>query len=419
MNKIAASIGLVALGTTAIQAVESSALNSMQNTKPWSIAASLRGFYDDNIDTAPNGQSSLGYQIAPSFDFGMAGEQTSFNVGYSFSANYYENQPSFQTEKWSYAHVFDGMLSHTFNPRLEMSVTESFSLGQEPDIRRSNGFLDTYTRVSGNNIRNSAGVNLNAEVTQTLGLSVGYNNNYVDYDDSGPGSNSALLDRVEHSFRLDSNWKINAQTTGIVGYEYGQTLYTADELLNQFWSRRSEDRNSRTHILSAGAQHYFNSNLSAMLRIGAQFVDYYNDSSADNTVSPYVSGSLHYAIQAATALDLGVGYRHNPANQTGATAANLVQDTESASVSAALSHEIVRHLVGTLNGSWQRSTYNGGSFDGESQVFYTVGARLAYQFTPNLSAHASYNYDQLDSDVSSAVFNYDRSRIFLGVTATY
>lgn len=415
MNKIAASIGIVALGTTAIQAVESSALNSMQNTKPWSIAASLRGFYDDNIDTAPNGEQSLGYQIEPSFDFGMAGEQTSFNVGYSFSANYYEKQPTFQADKWSYAHVFDGALSHTFSPRLEMSVTESFSLGQEPDIRRSNGFLDTYTRVSGDNIRNSAGINLNAEVTQTLGLTAGYDNNYFNYDESGPGSLSALLDRMEHRLRLDSNWKLNSQTVGIVGYEYGQTLYSADEIL--IGTRRSEDRNSRSHILSAGAQHYFNPNLSAVLRVGAQLVDFYNDSSTDSTVSPYVNGNVHYAIQSTTTADLGFGYRHNPANSVGNTVASLVQDTETASLSASLSHEIVRRLVGTLTGTWQHSTYNGGSLDGDVQVFYTLGARLAYQFTPNFSAHASYNYDKLDSDVPG--FTYDRNRIFLGVTASY
>ena len=85
MNKFAASLGLLALGTTALHAVEATAVNSMQRDKPWSVAASLRGFYDDNINATEIKEESFGFEITPSVDFGLAGDQTSFNLGYQLS----------------------------------------------------------------------------------------------------------------------------------------------------------------------------------------------------------------------------------------------------------------------------------------------------------------------------------------------
>jgi hypothetical protein len=421
MNKLAASIGIVALGTTVIQAVESSALNSMQSTKPWSISAALRGFYDDNINATPDSGAtdSLGVQIEPSFDFGMAGEQTSVNFGYTFSANYYEDPDPTWTDNWSYTHSMEASLSHTFSSRFDMFVSDSFAIGQEPDMLRSAGGASaTVTRISGNNVRNNAGIDFNAEMTQLLGFGFGYNNNLYQYDDSGPISNSALLDRMEHLVRLDSNWKLRPQTTGIIGYTYDQTLYTGDEVIiagapNIY----SEARNQLSHIVYVGAQHSFTPTLSGLLNVGAQYVDYYNDDNTDSTISPYVQGTLRYAYQTTTTFDLGFTYRHSPANNAGVSVTDIVQDMETAVLYGSVSHEIVRHLVGTLSGTGQYGTYNGGSLDGDNQVFYQLGARLAYEFTPNLSAHVSYNYDNLDDDAPNR--SYSRNRVFLGVTASY
>jgi hypothetical protein len=421
MNKLVASIGIVALGTSVIQAVESSALNSMQDTKPWSISAALRGFYDDNINAAPAEVDSLGFQVEPSFDFGMVGEQTSVNLGYTFSASYYEDRPVNETDNWTYTHVFDVALSHTFNPRLDMFVRDSFALGQEPDmLRASGGAGATVTRVSGDNIRNNAAIDFNAEMTQLLGFSFGYNNNLYEYDDgSDPNSNSSLLDRMEHVFQLDSNWKLRPQTTGILGYTYAQTLYTADqEIIGAGSGVYSEDRNSLSHIFYAGAQHNFTPTLSGLLKVGAQYVDYYNDpNDADSTISPYVQGTLRYAFQTTTTFDLGFTYSHSPADTAGISATDVTLDMETAVLYGSVSHEIVRHLVGTLTATGQYGTYQEGTFDGDNQIFYQLGARLAYQFTPNLSTHVSYNFDKLDSDLPNR--SYDRNRIFLGVTASY
>jgi hypothetical protein len=66
MKTFAASVGLLAVGASVLSAVENSVLNVDQSTKPWSVSAALRGFYDSNIASTPNGteQESAGFQIS-------------------------------------------------------------------------------------------------------------------------------------------------------------------------------------------------------------------------------------------------------------------------------------------------------------------------------------------------------------------
>ena len=64
MKKLIASAGLVALGTAGLHAAYAPGLTEQQTSKPWTVSASLRGFYDDNITTASistNRQESFGF----------------------------------------------------------------------------------------------------------------------------------------------------------------------------------------------------------------------------------------------------------------------------------------------------------------------------------------------------------------------
>ena len=54
MKKIVASVGLVALGASALQTASAQALVGPDASKPWSVSATIRGFYDDNPGTVAN-----------------------------------------------------------------------------------------------------------------------------------------------------------------------------------------------------------------------------------------------------------------------------------------------------------------------------------------------------------------------------
>lgn len=436
MKKIVTSVGLLALGASALHAAESSTLNGLQATKPWSVQATLRGFYDDNIDSTPNGVESAGVEITPAIRFGLPGEQTSFNVGYAFTAKFYDKAATGRSDKEDYTHTFDLDFAHAFSPRFDMAVNESFVIGQEPDILQDPAGVQ---RIEGDNMRNFAGIEFNAAATELLSFGFGYQNAFYDYDDEGVNttpaggalgslvtgaSNSGLLDRLEHRVNLDSNWRLSPETTGVIGYTYSQMDYTGDEAIagiigNPASQVNSDYRNSRGHTFYVGAQRVFSPTLSGFANVGAQYFSYYNDPTGESQWSPYAQCGLTYAFQSTTTADFGFRYERAAANEAGSPGAQFVRDTETATLYGSLKHEIFAKFIGSLNGAVSDAKYNGGGvgIDNEHQLYYRVGADLAYDFTQNFSAHVGYNYDQVDSDLPGR--DYERNRVYLGVVAGF
>ena len=205
MNKLIASVGVIALSSSVLHALETGALNAQQSKKAWSVSASLRGFYDDNFNSQPSAskQSSTGFDVAPSVNFGVAGEQSSLNVGYDLTARYYEKAVNGRTDHTDFTHNFNVTATHAFDERFRVNGRESFVVGQEPDFLSGGQNVVNPQRVSGDNLRNYASAGASFQATSLLGFSVSYNNTIVDYDDdfNNPAtqvfSSSGRLDRME------------------------------------------------------------------------------------------------------------------------------------------------------------------------------------------------------------------------------
>ncbi len=89
MKKIVASVSLVAVSASGLQAGVLPGMTA-ESGKPWSVSATLRGFYDDNINTTAQKQGSFGYEISPALMFSFPMEQTTVSFGAIYSAKYYE-----------------------------------------------------------------------------------------------------------------------------------------------------------------------------------------------------------------------------------------------------------------------------------------------------------------------------------------
>ena len=427
MKTFAASVGLFALGASVLSAVENKVLNADQSTKPWSVSAALRGFYDSNIASTPNGteQESAGFQISPTINYGIAGERTSFNFGYLLTANWYANPYSTWSGPWELTQTIQAALSHTFSPRINVSLQDSFVIGQEPDVLQvAEVPFATAQTINGDNTRNYATINLNLQATSLLGFRLGYGNTLYNYDDSGVGSNSALLDRMENAFTLDSRWTLQPQTIGILGYTFSQISYTGDELLgafNPFYliQPRSDSRNSYGNTFYVGAEHSFTPDFSASLNAGAQVFDFYNNSSASTKITPYLRGSLTYMYRPTSSLQGGLSFQQSPTDAYDPQGRSYVLNAQSLVLYGAWRHEIMPKLYSNVNGSFQQSKYNGGSVDGDSSMYYRVGLSFAYEFTKHLSASVGYNWDQSDTPQALNYQSYNRNRVYIGVTAAY
>ena len=423
MKRIIVSAGLVALGAVGVQAATHiPEFASVDGSKPWSISATLRGFYDDNPGTQPDGpnkQDSFGFQVVPAVSLSLPLGQTSVGLSYAYSLKYFENQPVGSDSNYDQTHMFNFGLDRAFSERYKLSVTDSFVIGQEPDALRSGHTFSTFQRIPGDNIVNFGTVTLNAQMTRLFGVEVGYANAFYDYDESGPGSYSATLDRIENLAHIDGRWQVFRETVGIVGYQYSQVDYTGDEVIGGTVLNpiiMSDFRNSRSHYVYVGAEHDFRADLSGSVRAGARYIDYYNDPESDSEVSPYVQASLQYSYTTDSFARVGFGYDRNPTSRFSAQGNSVTLDAESLVAFASLSHRIVPNLYGSVTGQFQNSTFNGGSFNDETDNYYLVDLNLEYRFNPYLSAEVGYNYDQSVSEVGGS---FTRNRVYLGVTASY
>jgi hypothetical protein len=418
MNKIVASLGMVALGVSGLSTA------SAQDAPPqkfWNVSASLRGFYDDNLSTLPSGvpkSDTFGVEVSPGIGLNWETDTTKISAGYRYSLKYYDDKPVGTTKKYDQNHTFDLMLDHVISERFRIGATDSFVIGQEPDALRAGAFSATQ-RIPGDNIRNYGTVTFDAQLTHLFGLEVGYANSYFDYAaDASDGvipSNSGLLDRIEHKANVDGRLQLAPNTTGVAGYAYGQVDYTADETIGV--GLVSEDRNSRSHYGYVGADHMFNPDLTGSIRGGVQYIDFYN---LDNTdVSPYVQGSLKYIYAPESTVSVGFTQSRSPMNLLG-DPADPVRDADTSVLFGSVRHRIVPNLFGSVIGTFQNAKFNGGGtgFDGKNEQYYQLGLNVEYRFNPYLSTEIGYNYDKVVSDISSGR-EYDRNRVYIGLTARY
>lgn len=470
MNRIIASVGLVALGAASVQAQSSVTTTP---AKWWNVQATVRGFYDDNLNSVPHPTSSdrvWGYQLSPGVGITLGNDQTTFIADYTYSFLYYDHKPSGNTEHYDQDHVFNAALSHAFNERYKIRVHDSFTIGQEPDALRQDAAFHTPFRVAGDNIVNSGGVVFNAELTPIFGVEIGYDNAYYNYDDrfsqagyspagsvfnpvtglwefDGGGSNSknisstgvvspslsGALDRIEQMPHISALWHVQPDTTASISYQFSQIDYTADEViggsvlaLDPFTGivspvdpsglPHSKDRDNRGHTLYVGLDHQFRPDFYGSVQAGATYYDYYNVDKS--SFGPYARLALTYVYLPESSLTAGFQQGRAATDIIGGTTKDsLVLDAEDSVLYAVVHHRIIPHLYGNLNGSAQHSIFNGGVFDGKTEDFYEFGANLQYVFNANFSAHIGYDFNRLDSDIGGR--SYSRNKVYIGATASY
>lgn len=438
MKKIVASVGLVALGASGLHSAPIPGLTE-EGGKNWSVSATLRGFYDDNLNTVHSGpakQDTFGIEISPSIAVGFQWPQTTLNLGYVYSFKYYDHKPLDSDTKYDQSHIFNATLDHAFSERYKINAHESFVIGQEPDILRVGNAMETFQRLSGDNIRNDAGFDFDAQLTRLFGLELGYNNAFWDYaqhqqqnnpdkldvDENGNPlpSSSGLLDRVEDSAHLDTRWMFCPETVGIFGYRFRDVTYTGDEGIgfrNDGTLVVSRNRDFREHSLYVGAEQTFRPDLTGAARVGASYIDYYNDpTSSNNGWTPYALANLRYTYRPDSYVEVGLSQDVNATDIALAVGGDrFTQSEESTVFYGKVNHHITPQLVASLLGQFQYSTITGESNISERD--YQIGLNLSYQFSPHFSSEIGYNYDRLDSDINERSF--DRNRVYIGVTGKY
>ncbi len=413
MKKILISAGLFALTVGAVHAAYAPGLSAMETAKPWSVSASVRGFYDDNYTTSPSAikRSSFGFEISPSASLNIPLEQTLFAASYIYSLKYYQDRADRDQASADHSHQFNARVEHAFSERYKLNASESFVLAQEPEILNPVGTVTVPLRLNGNNIRNTAAADFTAQITELLGLQFAYQNNYYDYDQEGPNSYSALLDRMEHLASVNFRYQWQRPTILIGGYQFGLVNHSSEDLI---LGAPAEIRDNRSHYLFVGADHSFSQQLNGSVRVGGRYTDYYEANGDD--ISPYADASLTYTYAPGSYLQGGI--RHDRSQ----TDVINTLDQEATTAYLAITHRITSFLTGNLLGEYQHASFNQSLFSGSasgSDDYFVASINLAYRIDKagHWMAETGYNYDKLNSDVPNRA--YTRNRAYIGIRATY
>ena len=225
MKHVLTSAGLLALGAAALHAYDPE-MTRQKTGRPWSVSATVRGFYGDNVVTSVDGaeQDSYGLEVRPSAHLNLPLEQTFISLGYTYAFRWFEDREPHDTDQ---AHEFTGKLRHQFSPRHDLGIDDTFVLTSEPSVVDSGGIITAPTRLrtKADVMHNRGAIEDNIGLTQKFGLSFGYVNNWYDYEQEnlpgGPlafGSRSALLDRMEHLFRVDARYTVNPSLVALIGF---------------------------------------------------------------------------------------------------------------------------------------------------------------------------------------------------------
>lgn len=431
MKKFIVSMGLVAAGTASLQAAYTPDMSD--TSKMWTVSASLRSFYDDNYTTGSGTptspkKGSFGIQVSPQFELNVPLQQTELGLRYIYGLSYYEERDHLGQSPYDQTHQLDLWADHAFNKRWHARAEDSFVVAQDPGLLTpaSGGASSELQRVEGNNVANTAKVSVTTDWTDLFSTVLGYKNSLYDYQNSGGNalnpSLAGMLNRDENLVSLDFQWHATPTTTGFVGYQYGQVVYTGNEPIAQNplngYIYKSSSRDTLSHYGYVGVQQSFLDNLKGTASVGAQYTEDYNDSAAGSQVSPYANASLVYTYATGSYAEIGLTHTRNATDIASVSnGGSLTLDQESTVVYGSVNHQLTSKLVANGIASFQDSTYNGGAYDGQSDDYYSLGLSLTYNFTRNFSAEAGYNFDDYVSNIQGQA--YTRNRVFLGVTATY
>ena len=176
MKKLFVSVGLIAAGTASLQAAYAPDWNST-SASMWSVSGTLRGFYDDNFDAAPNGSSkvgSFGFEVSPQVALNVPLQQTELGMRFIYGLYYYQKREDRGENPIDQTHQFDLWVDHAFTERWQARVQDSFAVGQEPELIDPN--TSVTRRVNGNNISNTGTITLHTDWTRLFSTELGYQN---------------------------------------------------------------------------------------------------------------------------------------------------------------------------------------------------------------------------------------------------
>jgi hypothetical protein len=379
--------------------------------KFYTLTASLREIYDDNVNTThTNPQTSLDTDLAPSVlvDFPM--EDSDFSARYTFDMLIYGSNPnngatngggSSNSSSIQYSHEFVAQYAHAFSDRFNLNLAESLRYFIQPSILESTG----TNYQNGPYVSNTLNGTATAQWTPLFGTTTTYANTIVKYDNAAValGQNSTE-NTGSQTFSFSILPKISLSVGGI-----------GDDITYD-----SASRGYTTYTGFIGGQWQALPSLSVTARGGGTYIEpvqSQGQSQGQASFAPYVAITIPWTLGARSSLSFDYAHEITPSDQTGAN--GQTSDRFSASFRYDITARLSSHLQGVFTHAVISSLLTtSGSGGGYSEDDYYLDTGLTYHYNTYLDFNAGVTLSGVSSEQIIAN-SYERDQVYLGVRGTY
>lgn len=292
------------------------------------------------------------------------------------------------------------------------------------------------------------------ELTRSLTLT---NSAYVSYQtdpdfDTGETVNQRTTGYFLGSNNLSADYQWNRRLTTVTGWRISSVLYEDDTLDNESYVRNElsqqfryafkrrltgtltyrytiadyeesevgDDSDYQASVVLAGVDYAWNRRLSISASAGVEYRTY-DASDFDDEVAPRVEAAVNYILAKRTTARWVNAFSLDDSGRTGSQSGGYSYRT-----GLSLNHIFTRRLSGNLALNYVFQNYgdsveidgvqSGGINEGDENTFYaSIG--FNYRLWKTWGLTGSYSYSMVNSD--DELSDYDRSRVFFGVSYTF
>jgi opacity protein-like surface antigen len=343
----------------------------------WSLGVS--GGFDDNTNTAPNGDASPFTQVNLTLakDIRTTRTQLSF-LGVGNWIHYFDRMGGTPDD---YTGRINLNLQHGVSDRLTLGVAIDAAYLTEPQF----GSDLSSARRSGNYFSTVDTFSARYAFSPRLSSYTSYQPSLIDYDDE---ATSAISDRVDHLFGESLRYRWSERTTLTGEYKF--------ELIDY----RTAPRDSTTHFALVGFDYQISPRASATLVGGATFRKF-KQGNGDLLIDPNAAVALNYVFAPNSILSWTASYSVEEPNFT----ERVTQTTARLRTGLVVNYHPARHLTLNLLVNYYHDD-NSGVFNPtlpglgvqsftEEGFEFVAGGR--YAVTDRISLEVKFAHTQLDS----------------------
>ncbi len=372
--------------------------------KFYTLTASLRETYDDNVSTTSSGskQASLETELSPSIlvDFPM--EDSDFSARYTFGITYYSAGPNYggggNGPSIEYTDEFVAQYAHAFSDRFNLNLAEQFRYYVEPSILASTG----TNYQNGAYVSNALNGTVTAQWTPLFGTTTTYANTIVKYDQTAVALNQNSIENTgTQTFSLSILPKIGVSLGGI-----GDNI-TYDTAL----------RGYTNYTVFTGGQWQALPSLSMIVRGGGSYIE---PMGGKAVIAPYGALSFSWTLGERSALSFDYAHEVTPTGQIGAN--GQTSDRFSSNFSYNITTSLSSHLQGIFtNAVISQNLAIPGAGTSSTQYDYELDTGLTYRY----DRYLDFDFGVILSGVTTeagggnGVSPYTRDEAYLGVRGTY